>query len=67
MFGGGGGGGPPKLTKVLKIVEKAMETCKVLKTFMNYQSSFYLKKANFNNNKGEDCGLLEIINNSGIN
>ena len=32
---------------------------------MNYESIFYLK-ANFNNYKGEDGGLLEIINNSKI-
>ena len=40
-----------------------METCKLLKIFMKYESIFFILKANFNKNKGEG-GLLEIINNS---
>ena len=32
-----------------KLVEKSMETCKILKIFMNYDSIF-IKKANFNKN-----------------
>ena len=63
---GVGGRDPPKLAKLLKTVEKSMETCKPLKIFMIYESIF-IQKANFNNNKGEIGGLLEIINNSKIN
>ena len=39
-----------------------MKNCKPLKIFMNYESIFFILKANFNNNKGEVGGLLEIIN-----
>ena len=59
------GAKPSEASGIIKnLVEKSMETCKILKIFMNYESIFIISKANFNNNKGEVGGLLEIINNS---
>ena len=61
-FGGWGAEPYEANEDIKKLVEKSMETCKLLKILMNYDSIFSLK-ANFNN-KGEVVVLLEIINNS---
>ena len=41
---GGSGVWAPEASEIIKnLVEKSMETCKILKIFMNYESIFYLK------------------------
>ena len=45
------GGGAPKTTRNIKeLVEKSMETCKILKNFHGFLANFTLVKANFNKN-----------------
>ena len=43
-FVGGSGAEPIEASEIIKkLVEKSMETCKILKIFMNHLSIFYFK------------------------
>ena len=45
-FVGGSGAEPPEASEIIKnLVEKSMETCKLLKTFMNSERIFLLETA----------------------